>query len=230
MITILTLALVPPFFLLLMIFRQDKIEKEPFNLLLKIFIFGCFSTIAAGILEEVGSMLLNSTGLHYSSYLYQILMNFCVVGISEEGVKHLVTRRRTWNHPAFNYRFDGVVYAVTASLGFAAAENVMYVGGFGLGVAPIRAVTAIPLHCIAGIFMGHYYGQAKYCWARGDYAGQRSNMFLSMFIPVLIHGFYDFCASYNSEVLSVIFFVYIVFLDITAFRSVRKYSRNDTYI
>lgn len=230
MITILMLALIPPMFLLVRIYRQDKIEKEPIDLIVKIFIGGCLSTIAAGLLEEIGAMVLGATGLPVSSYLYQFLMNFCVVGAAEEGVKNIVTRRNTWNHPAFNYRFDGVVYAVTASLGFAAAENIMYVAGFGLGLAPIRAVTAIPLHCIAGIFMGHFYGMAKYCEVRGDYAGLRTNRFMSMFIPVIIHGFYDFCASYDSEILSTIFLIYIIILDIIAFRSVRRFSRNDTYL
>ncbi len=230
MLAILILALVPPLYLMVRIYRQDKIEKEPPRLLLRLFLCGCLSTILAGLLEELGSLVLGYTGLPMSSYLYQLLMNFLVIGLAEEGVKHFFTRRNTWNHPAFNYRFDGVVYAVFTSLGFAAAENVMYVGGFGLGVAPIRAITAIPLHCIAGIFMGHFYGMAKYYDARGDYNGTRRNMRLSMLIPVLIHGFYDFCASYDSTVLGAIFLLNIIMLDIVAIRSVRKFSRNDSYI
>ncbi len=227
MMTILFVALVPPLFLMVRIFQHDKIEKEPVGLVAKVFFGGCLSTVAAGIFEEIGAVVLNTTGLHYSSYLYQLLMNFLVIGLSEEGVKRLVTRRNTWNHPEFNYLFDGVVYAVAAALGFAAAENVMYVAGFGLGVGPIRAVTAIPLHCITGIFMGHFYGQAKYAEVMGDLRGLRRNMAASLWLPVFIHGFYDFCASYESEVLSAVFLVFIVVLDIAAFRAVRRYSRGD---
>ena len=58
---------------------------------------------------------------------YTILLAFLVVAVVEEGTKFWMLKRRTWNHPAFNYRFDGIVYAVFVSLGFAAYENTTYV-------------------------------------------------------------------------------------------------------
>lgn len=42
--------------------------------------------------------------------------------------------RRSWRDDNFNYKFDGVVYAVFVSLGFAAFENIMYVFSYGLSV------------------------------------------------------------------------------------------------
>ena len=46
-------------------------------------------------------------------------------------------------------------------------------------------------------------------------------------IPVIIHGAYDFIATSENEILICLFFVYIVLLDITAIRSLRRYSKND---
>ena len=43
-----------------------------------------------------------------------------------------------WRDPNFNYRFDGIVYAVFVSLGFAAFENISYVVGYGLTTAVAR--------------------------------------------------------------------------------------------
>jgi len=225
-------ALLPPVILLFFVWKQDAIEKEPFGLLAKLFIFGCLTTFAAMVLEFIGErILVGIFGGSYNSLIGQLLMYFIVVAWSEEGVKRFVLRRTTWNHPAFDYRFDAIVYAVFVSLGFAALENIEYVFSFGgLAVAGVRAITAIPLHCIAGIFMGHYYGEAKMAAVQGDKARSKQFMFLSLLIPILIHGFYDFCATQESGILTLVYWIFVIVLDIIAFRCVKKYSRTDMHI
>ena len=52
-------------------------------------------------------------------------------------------------------------------------------------------------------------------------------MFLSMFVPVILHGFYDLCASSQSAVASLLWLALVVILDIVAFVCIRKYSRTD---
>ena len=76
--------------------------------------------------------------------------------------------------------------------------------------------------------MGHYYGQAKY--AEYYHAWGRENFYwvLSMLVPVLLHGFYDFAASSEDELLCTLFLIYVVILDIVALLSVRRYAREDT--
>ena len=185
-------------------------------------------TIPAGIAEAffipIASRILEPTG---SMTLFLLVENFLIIALAEEGFKRLAMRGLTWRHPAFNFRFDGVVYGVAAALGFAAFENVMYILGYGLGVAPVRAVTAIPLQCIAGVFMGHYYGMAKYFLSRGMEAESRRNMRLSLLVPVLIHGFYDFAAMAGNGSVAAGFLLFIVALDIIAISAVRRYSRTD---
>ena len=224
----LLIALLPPIILIIYIWKLDTIEKEPGSLLLKLFIFGVLTTVGAMILESVGEWILNSFVSEPTSYLYMLIDNFIVVAWSEEGLKRLALRRCSFRHPAFDYRFDGIVYAVMVSLGFAAAENVLYVFQYGLSTGLIRAVTAIPLHCITGIYMGHYYGEAKSAHVRGDLGRYRRFMRLSLVIPILIHGFYDFCASTDSGLLMLLFIAFVVIIDIFAFLAVRRYSREDS--
>ncbi len=226
MLLILSFALIPPIVLMVWVYRLDKIEKEPPSLLLRLFIYGCLTTIAAALLEMVGFAIIQRLA-YISPLIYQIIGNFIIVACAEEGVKHFALRKGTWRHPAFNYQFDAVLYGAIVSLGFAAAENVKYVLGFGLSVAPIRAVTAIPLHCIVGIFMGHFYGLAKTASIDMNAAQQKHYMIMSMLIPVLIHGFYDFVASYGVVFMTILFYAFIIILDMIAFRLVRKYSRTD---
>ncbi len=220
-------GLLPCIVLMQYIYRADKVEKEPLGLLLKIFFFGALTTIPAIILEKIGMVILNMLPIRSESALFIALKMFIVVACSEEFVKRLNASRWTWRNPAFNYRFDGVVYCVMASLGFAAAENIMYIVGYGLVVAPIRAVTSIPLHCICGVFMGHFYGQSKYYSAREMKRESTRNMRLSILVPVLIHGFYDFCATYGRGNLIAVFFIFIIVMDVIAINSVRKYAGED---
>ena len=224
----LLIALLPPIILIIYIWKLDTIEKEPGSLLLKLFIFGVLTTVGAMILESVGEWILNSFVSEPTSSLYMLIDNFIVVAWAEEGLKRLALRRCSFRHPAFDYRFDGIVYAVMVSLGFAAAENVLYVFQYGLFTGLIRAVTAIPLHCITGIYMGHYYGEAKSAHVRGNLGRYRRFMRLSLVIPILIHGFYDFCASTDSGLLMLLFIAFVVIIDIFAFLAVRRYSREDS--
>lgn len=228
---LLAASLIPPFFLLWKVYQSDKIEREPLGLLFTIFLFGMLSTLPAGILEGIGQALLeNFLPEGTDTRVVNLLFYFIVVGGAEELVKFFAMKLPTWRSREFNYVFDGVVYGVTASLGFAALENVLYVLDSGLTTAGVRAWTAIPLHCITGIFMGHYYGIAKAAevWHESRIRGRMLRR--SILIPVLIHGAYDFIATDGGEVLMGVFFVYIVVLDYIALRSLRKYAGTDVRI
>lgn len=220
-------AVVPAIVLMVLVYQQDKIEHEPVWLIAKLFGFGCLSTFLAMILEIIADRIITAAIPNTGSWLYLIISNFIGVAIIEEGCKLLFVHIGTWNSPEFNYRYDGIVYAVAVSLGFAALENIEYVFNFGIQVAPSRGILAIPLHCICGIFMGHYYGEAKMAQVRGYSGAEKRNHFFSLFVPMMLHGFYDFAASSENDVITVIFFVYVIVLDIIAFRSVRKFSRED---
>lgn len=230
MTILLAAALLPPIILMIWVYRLDKIEKEPPRLIIKLLIFGALTCIPAAIIESVAGELLTRVFPFGYGTAYTFLYYFLVVAWTEEGVKHFALKHGSWKNPAFNYRFDAIVYAAAAALGFAAFENVMYVFQYGFEVALLRAATAIPGHCIFGIYMGYYYGQAKYCEQHGDLAGRRQYQFLSIFMPIMLHGFYDFCATLEYDLMTIVFLVYIVILDIFAFKSIRRFAREDEHI
>ena len=152
------------------------------------------------------------------------------VAVSEEGFKYLLLRRATWRHGAFNCQFDGVVYAVFVSLGFALWENIGYVAIYGFSTALVRAVTAVPGHACFGVFMGAWYGQAKRYDLRGDEAASRRSRHKALWLPMLLHGTYDFVASSGSELSALVFLAFIVIMYVVAIRKVRRLSREDDYI
>ncbi|MGI6722436.1 MAG: PrsW family intramembrane metalloprotease [Anaerovoracaceae bacterium] len=228
MTVLLAAALIPPLFLIFQVYRIDRVEKEPLGLLIKLFIFGAIAVVPAVLLEMLGTdILLDGLFSGSGTLVRRIVENFIVVALVEEGCKRFFLKRGSWRHPAFDYCFDAIVYSVVVSLGFAALENIGYVFQYGLQVAAMRAVTSIPGHCIFGIFMGHYYGMARMADAWGDKKRSRSMLRKSLWVPVFLHGFYDFTASMDNSIVTIVFFVYLVVLDIVAIRSIRRYSRQD---
>jgi RsiW-degrading membrane proteinase PrsW (M82 family) len=157
-------------------------------------------------------------------------MYFVVVALSEEGFKYLAMRWRTWRSPEFNCRFDGVVYAVFVSLGFALAENIGYVLMYGLGAALMRAITAVPGHASFGVFMGAYYGLARRSENLGRHGLSVFWRVLALLIPTLIHGMYDFIAVTDTETISSTFVVFVLIVFALAFVLVKQLSKRDRYI
>ena len=186
-------------------------------------------TALAIVTETIGENILLSF-FDETDLGYLVLSNFLVVGLSEEGFKYLLLRWRTWRSPNFNCQFDGVVYAVFVALGFALWENISYVLMYGLSTALVRAVTAVPGHACFGVFMGIWYGAARRYANEGDFIGERVCRRRALWLPVLIHGMYDFIASLDFDYSGLIFIGFILVVFLAALRRVKIVSRNDRYI
>ena len=222
-------AVLPAVFLLIKVEREDHLEKESRGLLFSLVAFGIISTAIASLGERIGMVILANI-FQQESVLYNFLLFFGVVAFSEEGAKYVLLKRRTWNNPEFNCQFDGVVYSVFVSLGFALWENIGYVAMYGLGTAVVRALTAVPGHACFGVFMGTWYGMAKRREGAGDFDGAKRMRVRSLLVPAVLHGFYDFVATYNSDVMNIVFLVFVILMFITAWRLVKHVSANDAYI
>ena len=226
MSTLALLAVLPAIVLLVVIYRADNIEKEPFSLMAKVFGLGALTTISAMILEEIGLYIL-SFFFYTPNALYTFFEMFCVVALAEEAGKYFVLKKATWKNKEFNFSFDGIVYSVCASLGFATLENILYVFQGGFSTAIMRAITAVPGHCIFGIFMGIYYGIAKGCELRGDENGKKLNLKKALLVPIFLHGFYDFSCSLEYDGMFLVFILLEIFMTVNAIKMVKKMSKED---
>jgi RsiW-degrading membrane proteinase PrsW (M82 family) len=219
-------AVLPAVFLLRYIYRMDTIEKEPPRLLASLLFMGVLAAFAAMALESLGESVLSSL-VDEGSPVYTIVSAFLVVAVVEEGCKFVLLKARTWRSPDFNYRFDGVVYAVFVSLGFAALENIGYVFGYGLSVAIPRALLAIPGHMGFAVFMGSYYGRAKLCEDQGDTAGRNANLWAGYLLAVVLHGFYDTCAMLGSGLATTLFTLFVIIMYIVVIRRIKRDAATD---
>ena len=219
-------AVLPAAVLMFYIYKKDTLEPEPPGLLAKLALRGVLAALASGVLETIAMIPLDRV-LTNRSPLYLPILCFCIIAVIEEGTKYVGLRTYSWNRPDFNYCFDGIVYSVFVSLGFAAFENIGYVMGYGLSVAPTRALLAIPAHLAFSVFMGYFYGRARR-WANlGERSKATFNGVLGLLSAVLLHGFYDYCAMSTAPIMTIIFFAFVIATDIIVIITVHNESKND---
>lgn len=221
-----TAAVLPAILLLRYIYRHDTVEKEPPGLLLSLLLMGILAAWTSIVLETIAEMFLELL-VTPGTYLHTILLAFLVVAMVEEGAKLFFLKWRSWHHPAFNYRFDGIVYAVFVSLGFAAYENIQYVFHYGLSVALPRALLAVPGHLSFSVFMGIFYGRARLCRGRENLIGVRRNLQVGYLCAVFFHGFYDACAMTGTALATVIFLMFVFGMFFLVYRLVQRESAAD---
>ena len=226
-----TIALLPAVLLTIYIYKKDRVEREPVRLIVRLLVMGAISCIPASAMELAitkGITLLDLENPYFSAFLEA----FAVAALCEELVKYYFLRRTTWNNAAFDFQFDAIVYGVSVSLGFAALENVLYVTQSGVETGILRAVTSVPGHAIFGVFMGYFYGYAKLAELQGRASEAREYLALSVLVPLLLHGTYDFIAfsMQISELWTVVFFAFVALLYLIGLRRVNRSAQEDRRI
>lgn len=220
-------AIVPAIILLRMVYKADRLDKEPMNLMVSLVFWGIISTVIAVVLETIGQFIISP--LNPNSLAYNIILYFGIVAFSEEWAKYVIVKWRTWRHPAFNCQFDGLVYSVFVGLGFALWENIQYVYMYGIYTAAVRAVTAVPGHACFAVFMGVWYGMAKRYEYAGEFDKAKHARRMSVVMPAIMHGIYDFIATWDQGI-SLLFVIFVVIMFIWASRLVKNMATNDKYI
>ncbi len=219
------LAVLPSIVLGWIIWKNDKVEKEPAGLLIGLFFSGIGSIIVTLILSLFVYMIPMCNPDKGTTLIELFFGVFIGVALVEEFSKWIFVKLITWNNKAFTHIYDAVVYSVFVSLGFATLENILYVFSGGLSTAIMRAVLAVPLHTFCGVFMGYYYGLAKQSEINKRKDLVKKNLFLSVLVPMLIHGFYDYCIFTQMTIFVLIFYIFVILLYIFAFRRMIKLSK-----
>ena len=202
---LLLISVAPIAIILFYVYYRDKYEKEPIRLLIKGLLAGMIITIPVIFAEQAVSSF-------YPLFLrgqigYAFGDAFLVAGLCEEAFKLLAVYLLVWKNPNFNERFDGIVYAVFVSLGFALVENILYVFSNGMSTGISRAFTAVPAHAMFGIMMGYYLGLAKFSDQK-----KQGLFVLAFLVPFFFHGVYDFILMVNIQWVLLFFFPFLIYL------------------
>ncbi len=219
------IALLPSIMIVFLIYHADKIEKEPKLELLKFFLLGFIATVITLLLSSFIQKF--NLEINFQNPIHLIFYSFAVVGFIEEFSKWILSFLFLRKNKNFNYLLDGIVYVTFLSLGFATIENILYtfVGGIETGV--FRAFTTVPAHTFFGISCGYYFSLAKEEKIKKRKQTSFGYLFLSLFVPSFLHGFYDFCLLTKNAIFLFLFGVFVLMLySISIFR-IKKLMKID---
>jgi len=214
------MTILPSILIILFFVNSDKF-KEPTKEIIKIFFLGILITIPAYILNTyIGDFLYKNTEVSEG-----LISSFLTAAPVEEGLKLSVLYYFVYKMKEFNEPLDGIVYGVTASLGFATLENIYYVYLLAddfeitsMALAVIRSFSAVPAHAVFGIFMGYFF--MKYSFIKkGD------NLFFAFIIPFVLHGCYNLFLNSNFY-LSLILIMIAWIVALILFSRLKKTQRN----
>ena len=207
-LVLLVAALLPAIFLWLYIWKQDP-QPEPTSWLVKAVLYGAAICIPVAVIEMLIDQVLFGEGP--TTIIGTTIQAFFTAALPEEAFKLLALWLVLRKNPYFDEHFDGIVYAVCVSLGFAAVENIFYVMGEEenwIGVAISRALMAVPGHYAFGVLMGYYYSVYHFVEHTPKVAA------CILLVPVAAHGIYDALAMsglVNPYIGGLSFFVLIWF-------------------
>lgn len=220
---LLFVSVLPVFVVGYYIYNKDR-NKEPLNIISRLFVGGVLSCILTLLVSVVLYTLfpffsMKTESLSLTELLFQV---FAGVAIIEESSKWIFLYLFSYNDKEFDELYDMIVYGAFVALGFACIENIMYVMQHGIGTGILRAICAVPGHAFDGVFMGYYLGLAKISELNGRKDLRQRNMLLSLVVPICLHGIYDFCALSERATLLLSFFAFVIILYVYAIKRINK--------
>jgi protease PrsW len=207
MLGILSAGIAPGIALLSYFYLKDEYDSEPISVVLRTFVYGALLVLPIMFIQHV----LGVENLIHSDWIDAFLSS----SMLEEFVKWFILFYVIYQYAAFDEPFDGIVYGASVSLGFATAENIFYLIANGVEHAFTRALLPVSSHALFGVIMGFYISKAKftnglkYKW-----------IFLSLVVPIGLHGFYDYILISQENWIFVIF-PFMIFLWWLALRKVK---------
>lgn len=227
------LAVIPVVVICTYIYMKDK-NKEPGPLLIKLFLLGigsCFLVLLiSGILFKIFPFMDKDTA--NMTFFEVMAYSFIGVALVEEFCKWLMAYKGAYSSKDYDEVYDGIVYAVYVSLGFAFFENLLYVfSNQSIAVGISRGILAVPGHAFDAVFMGYYLSLAKVYSHQGKKDLEKKNLILSIIVPTILHGIYDFCLFAANSLLLIAFFVFVITMYILSFKKIKQlaaqYKKNN---
>ena len=223
---LLFLAVIPVVVILSYIYIKDK-NKEPGKLLVLLFGLGIVSCFMVLLVSKFVFMIFPfmEKGSDYMTFFELMAYAFIGVALVEEFCKFFMTYICSYRNKAYDEVYDGIVYAVFVSLGFAFFENLLYVfGNQSISVGISRGLLAVPGHACDAVFMGYYLSVAKVYAHQKKKNLERKNLIFSILVPTILHGIYDFCLFTGQLLFIVLFLGFVVFMYIAAFKKIKQLS------
>lgn len=225
------LTLLPVLILGFYTYSKDR-NKEPKRLLLKLFIGGFVSVILTLIISMILRIIFPFFEGDVTIFgpVKLLLYTFIIVAFVEEISKFIIAYKIGYNNKEYDQLYDMIVYTVFVTLGFAWIENLLYVYSGGISTAIVRLFFAVPGHAADAVFMGYYLSFAKLADVNKNKKLKKKYLFLSIFVPTVLHGAYDYLIYSSNIILFFSFFIFTLILFIMARKKIKQMANMRTIL
>jgi protease PrsW len=214
-------AIVPMSIYLVLIWKFDRYDREPFKLVLTNYLWGAFGAI---VLALLGSLFLTTIASFFIRDNLQLSRFGAIVvaPLVEEFTKGLFLLITIVNKK-FDNITDGIVYGGAIGLGFGMTENFLYFVTYGESISNwimlviVRSLFSAVMHCVSTATLGAFLGSAKF----KSSSKKVLYALIGFFIAAMIHSIWNFSLSY--EKIAPIGFLFM-FISIIIFISVFSIS------
>ncbi len=207
--SMLAAAIAPGIALTVYFYLKDRYDSEPIRMVGKVFCVGVLLVFPILIIQR---------GLVHAFGSDPVVMSFLASGGIEEFFKWFVLYYLIYSHTEFDEPYDGIVYAVSVSLGFATLENVMYawLNHFSVSALLLRALLPVSGHALFGVMMGYYLGRAKFSPDR-----EKKFLWFALLVPFFWHGLFDYVLMHQGGIWPWLVVPLMVFLWVRALMKVK---------
>ncbi len=200
---LLTVALgfLPPLFWLWFWLKEDT-HPEPKKEIVVVFLGGMGAVILALILESnflgLNELVRRTVGYSEITFTAITVIGFAFIEeISKTGAAFFTVLKTEY----FDEPEDGIIYMITAALGFAALENALFISGSlkasfeqSLVVSAFRFINAVLLHISSAAIIG-----AGFAFSFFHKERRRRELMGAILIATVLHALYNFFILYNEE-------------------------------
>ncbi|MAZ67176.1 hypothetical protein CL652_00155 [bacterium] len=201
--------------------REDAKHPEPKQLIVAAFLVGMVTVAAVIPLEKMATVFLSGTAMVVAWAAIEEIMKFALAYFT------------VLSHKANDEPIDPLIYMITVALGFAAAENTLFlidpISNSGIIESILtgnfRFLGATLLHVLASSAVGLMLGLAFYRrkLVKFWYGA------IGLILAIILHGLFNFfiLKSNGNELMQVFMFVWIgLILLLIAFEHVKRITRN----
>ncbi|MCD6085601.1 PrsW family intramembrane metalloprotease [bacterium] len=199
------LGILPSLLWLLYFLKKDP-KPEPKKTIILCFFYGILSTIPAIYFESIFSSL---------NFLKKIEISFFLFAFIEEFFKFFSVKVSISKKREFNEATDPVIYLVTAAMGFALIENLLYLYSifsektFGTGDIIFtgigRFLGATFLHASSSAILGYF-------WALSILKVKKTFLYLGLILSSFLHTGFNFAIYWLQKTCLDIFILFFVIL------------------
>jgi RsiW-degrading membrane proteinase PrsW (M82 family) len=191
-------AIIPMSIYLILIWKFDRYDREPFKLVFTNYLWGALGAI---VLALLGSFLLTAFASFFINDNLQLSRFGAIVvaPIVEETTKGMFLLI-TITNKKFDNITDGIVYGGAIGLGFGMTENFLYFVSYAdsipnwIMLVVVRSLFSAVMHCVSTATLGAFLGFAKF-----KLSGKKILYgFIGLIIAMIIHSIWNFSLSFET--------------------------------